>query len=122
MQPIRTSLAILAAAMLAACATKPPEAPGRHLLVRDLSGKLVMQFDYTSDELCAKTSAAMRGTVYKAACSTAPATEPMLAHATLRYTPPGVLVQGHYEDMASCRKLTAQMAAGVELIQPCSSR
>lgn len=122
MHPIRTSLAILATALVAACATQPPEAPGRHLLVRDLSGKLVMQFDYTSDELCAKTSAAMRGTIYKAGCSTAPATEPMRAQATLRYTPPGVLVQGHYEDMASCRKLTSQMSAGVELVQPCNAK
>ena len=125
MQPIRTTLAILAAATLAACASQPeqPEQPGRHLLVRDLSGKqLLMQFDYPSDDLCARTSRAMRGTIYKATCSETPGSEPLRGHATLRYNPPGVLVQAHYMDLNACRIQTAQLSAGVELIQDCSAR
>ena len=64
----------------------------------------------------------MRGTIYKAACAETPASDPLRGQATLRYTPPGVLVQGHYQDLAACRTLTAQLAAGVELIQACSAK
>lgn len=122
MHPIKTTLAIVAVTVLGACATQPPDDPGRHMVLRDLSGKLVMQFDYPSDELCAKTSAAMRGTIYKANCTTTSAAEPLRAHATLRYTPPGVLVQGHYADLAACQAMTSTMSAGVELIQACRAR
>lgn len=122
MHPIRTICAVALTATLAACATQPPEQPGRHMVVRDLSGKLVMQFDYPSDELCAKTSAAMRGTIYKAACGQTTSAEPLRGHATLRYTPPGVLVEGHYIDLAACRTMTATLSAGVELIQDCRAK
>jgi hypothetical protein len=122
MQPIRSALVILVAATLAACATQPPEQPGKHMVVRDMSGKLLMQFDYPTEELCAKTSAAMRGTIYKAGCSQTSSAEPLQGHATLRYTPPGVLVQGHYVDLAACRSLTATLSAGVELIQACRAK
>jgi hypothetical protein len=120
--PIRTSLAILATALLGACATQPPEQPGNHMVVHDLGGKLLMQFDYPTEELCAKTSKAMRGTIYKAGCSKTSAAEPLRGHATLRYNPPGVMVQGHYEDLAACRKNTAQLSAGVELINACRAK
>ena len=108
--------------MLAACATQPdqPEQPGRLMSVRDLSGKLLMQFDYPTDDLCARTSRAMRGTIYKAGCSQTASTEPLGGHATLRYNPPGVLVKGHYLDLAMCRKQTVQLSAGVELIEACT--
>ena len=122
MHPIKTSLAVLAATMLAACATQPPEQPGRHLLVHDQSGALVMQFDYPSDELCAKTSAAMRGSSYKAGCSQTSGAEPLRGQATLRYSPPGVLVRGHYVSLASCHTMTSQLSAGVEMIQACSAK
>ena len=122
MHPIRTTIAILAAAMLAACATQPPEQPGRHMIVHDLGGKLLMQFDYPTDDLCARTARAMRGSVYKAACSQTSAAEPLRGHATLRYNPPGVLVQAHYADLALCRTLTSQPSAGVEVIQACSTK
>ena len=108
--------------MLAACATQPPEQPGKYLLVRDATGKLLMQFDYPTDELCARTSKAMRGSTFKAGCAESSAAQPLRGHATLRYSPPGVLVQGHYEDLAACRTSTAQLSAGVELIQGCSAR
>jgi hypothetical protein len=119
----RNILALLAAATLASCATQPgqPEQPGRLMAVRDLSGKLLMQFDYPTDELCARTSRAMRGTIYKAGCAQTPAPEPLHGHATLRYNPPGVLVKGHYVDLAMCRTQTSQLSAGVELIDACTA-
>lgn len=121
--PIRTTLAILATAMLAACATQPPETPGSHLVVRDLSGKLLMQFDYPTEDLCARTSTSMRSMkMFKAGCDRASAAAPLRGQATLRYNPPGVLVRAHYEDLAACRKQTAQLAAGVELISDCAAK
>lgn len=92
------------------------------MTLHDLSGKLLMQFDYPTDELCAKTSAAMRGTIYKSACAETSNAAPLETHATLRYTPPGVLVQGHYADMELCKRMTAQLSAGVQLIQACSAK
>lgn len=92
------------------------------MTLRDMSGKLLMQFDYPTDELCAKTSAAMRGSIYKSACAETSAAEPLASHATLRYTPPGVLVQGYYLDMALCKRMTGELSAGVQLIQACRVR
>ena len=124
MQPIRISIAIAAAGLLSACAIlQPPEKAGRHLLVRDLSGKLVMQFDYPSDELCARTSSSMRAIkMYKAGCDRASSAAALNGQATLRYNPPGVLVQAHYEDVAACRKQTVQLSSGVELILACAAK
>lgn len=122
MQSIRYSLAVIATALLGACATQPPEQPGSHLVVRDLGGKLLMQFDYPTDELCARTSKAMRGSIYKAGCAAVPAADSLRGQATLRYNPPGVLVQGHYTDLAECRKQTSQLSAGVELINACKAK
>lgn len=122
MQTIKTSLAIVATALLGACATQPPADPGRHMVLRDMTGKLVMQFDYPTDELCAKTTAAMRGSAYKANCATTSSAEPLRGHATLRYTPPGVLVQAHYTDLGTCRSMTTTLSAGVEMIQACRAK
>ena len=60
-------------------------------------------------------------TIYKAGCSQTPASEPLGGHATLRYNPPGVLVKGHYLDLAMCRNQTGQLSAGVELIEACTA-
>jgi hypothetical protein len=122
MKPIRTGFAILALAMLGACATQPPATPGRHMVLRDMGGKLLMQFDYPTDELCAKTTASMRGSIYKANCAQASLADPLKAHATLRYMPPGVLVQGYYADLAMCRRMTAESSAGVEVTKSCTER
>lgn len=123
MQPIRISLAILATAMLGACALLPSEKPGSHLVVRDLSGKLLMQFDYPTDDLCARTSSSMRSMkMYKAGCDRASAAAALRGQATLRYNPPGVLVRAHYEDLAACRRQTTQLASGVELILDCAAK
>lgn len=122
MHLIRNTFALAATALLTACATQPPEQPGSHLVVRDLGGSLTMQFDYPNDELCARTSKAMRGSIYKAGCATTSAAASLNSQATLRYNPPGVLVQGHYTDLAECRKQTAQLSAGVELINACQGK
>ena len=122
MQLIRSSLSILTAAMLAACATQPPEPPGRHLVVRDQAGKLLMQFDYPNDEMCARTAMAMRGSDMKAGCAQASSADALRGRATLRYNPPGVMVEGHYQDLAACRTMTRQLAGGVEMMQACSAK
>ena len=122
MHLIRNFLTVGAIALLGACATLAPEQPGSHLVVRDLGGKLLMQFDYPTDELCARTSKAMRGSIYKAGCATASASDSLRGQATLRYNPPGVLVHGHYADLAECRKQTGQLSAGVELINACKGK
>lgn len=121
--PLITRLSILAAvAVLAAgCATQntAPDGPsGRHLVYRDAAGNVVRQFDYPDDSFCRRVEAmAGRG----ARCQAAPAAG-FQAHATLRYNPPGVLVQGHYSDMARCRTDTSVMSAGVQLINACAAR
>lgn len=123
MQLLRTTFAILSAGILAGCVTTQIQEPsGRHMAVRDLSGKLLMQFDYPTDDMCARTSRAMRGTIYKAGCSGASTSESLQARATLRYNPPGVLVEGHYVDLAACRAQTAQPSAGVDVLQACAAK
>src|SRR5690349_1609517 len=95
-----TRLSIVAAiAVLAGCASTPPGQPGKHLVYRDGSGNVVRQFDYPDDAFCRRVeNLAGRS----ARCQPESATG-MGARATLRYNPPGVLVQGHYADMARCR-------------------
>ena len=121
--PLITRLSILAAvAVLAAgCATQntAPDGPsGRHLVYRDGSGNVVRQFDYPDDSFCRRVEAmAGRG----ARCQADPAGG-LGAHATLRYNPPGVLVQGAYADMARCRADTATMSAGVQLVDGCTAK
>jgi hypothetical protein len=118
--PSTTRLFLLAAAaaVLAGCASQPPSQPGKHLVYRDASGAVIRQFDYPDDAFCRRVeSAAGRS----ARCQAAPA-DGLGAHATLRYNPPGVLVQGHYADMARCRADTGTMSAGVELVQGCAAK
>jgi hypothetical protein len=116
MQPI-TRLTVLAAVVLAGCAsqTNAPPSSGTHLVYRDGSGNVIRQFDYPDDAFCRKVEAlAGRG----ARCQNQPASG-MEAHATLRYNPPGVLVEGHYANMARCQQDTSTMSAGVQLVNPC---
>ena len=116
---LSTRLSIVAAiAVLAGCASqsKIPDGPtGRHLVYWDSKGNPVRQFDYPDDAFCRKVESMTRG----ARCQAAPAPG-LQARATLRYNPPGVLVQGHYADMARCRADTGTMSPGVELINACS--
>ena len=119
--PLITRLFILAAVALAGCATQtnaPDARAGKHLVYRDTSGNVIRQFDYPDDAFCRRVQAmAGRG----ASCQAAPAAG-LGAHATLRYNPPGVLVQGHYADMARCRADTGTMSPGVQLINPCTAK
>lgn len=119
----RLVLLSAAAAVLAGCAAPPASTsaavtPGKHLVYRDSSGNVVRQFDYPDDAFCRRVEAmAGRG----ARCQSQSAAG-LQAQATLRYNPPGVLVQGHYANMERCRSDTATMSAGVQLINPCTSK
>ena len=46
----------------------------------------------------------------------------MKAKATLRYNPPGVIVEAHYADMARCQNETGKLGPGVQLINNCSAK
>lgn len=110
-----------AAAVLAGCASQPSAPagpPGKHLVYRDTSGNVIRQFTYPDDAFCRRVEAlAGRG----ARCQAETASG-LGAQATLRYTPPGILVQGGYADMARCRSDTATMSAGVQVVDGCSAR
>lgn len=117
-----TRLSILAAVAVLAtgCATQTSQVPdgpsGRHLVYRDANGTAIRQFDYPDDAFCRRVEA-LAGRA--ARCQAAPATG-MQAKATLRYNPPGILVEGHYVDMNRCRTDNSVMSAGVQLVNPCS--
>lgn len=113
---------VVAAVVLAGCASQATNgggaSNGRHLVYRDTAGNAIRQFDYPDDAFCRRVQGlAGRG----ATCQTTPA-EGLQATAKLRYNPPGVLVQGHYADMARCRADTGTMSSGVELIDPCTAK
>jgi hypothetical protein len=112
---------LAAAVLLAACASQPSTPagpPGKHLVYRDSSGAVIRQFDYPSDDFCRRVEAAAgRG----ARCQ-AESASGLGAKATLRYNPPGVLVEGHYADMARCRTDTGTLSPGVQLINPCTAK
>ncbi len=116
---IRLFLLSAAAAVLAGCASQPQNVtPGKYLVYRDSAGNVIRQFDYPDDAFCRRVeSMAGRG----ARCQAEPAAG-FGAQATLRYNPPGVVVQGHYADMARCRADTATMSAGVQMVNPCSAK
>jgi hypothetical protein len=117
----RLSMLSAAAVLLAGCATQPDVPagpPGKHLVYRDSGGSVIRQFDYPDDAFCRRVEAlAGRG----ARCQAEPA-QGLGAQATLRYNPPGILVQGHYADLARCRADTSTMSAGVQLINPCAPK
>lgn len=120
MQHLVRLSAVVAAAVLAGCASTanlPPSA-GKHLVYRDTAGNVIRQFDYPDDAFCRKVEAvAGRG----ARCQEVPAGG-MQARATLRYNPPGVLVEGHYADLARCQQDTSVMSPGVQLVNACAVR
>ena len=113
----RLSIVAVFAAVLAGCASTPSGPPGRHLVYRDGAGNAVRQFDYPDDKFCRRVEGMARG----ARCQPEPAAG-LQARATLRYNPPGVLVEGHYADMARCRADTSTMSPGVELINGCRAQ
>ena len=115
-----TRLTLLSAiAILAGCASQPPAGPpGKHLVYRDSSGAATRQFDYPDDAFCQKVQA-LAGR--SARCQAETATG-LAAKATLRYNPPGVLVQGHYSDLNRCRSDTGALPPGVQLVAACSPK
>ena len=118
--PTRLSIVVVFA-VLAGCAsqsTVPAGPPGKHLVYRDSSGNAIREFEYPDDAFCRRVEA-LAGRA--ARCQAEPAAG-LQARATLRYNPPGVLVQGRYADMARCRADTSTMSAGVELINACSGQ
>jgi hypothetical protein len=112
-----TRLGVLAAVVLAGCATQPPSV-GRHLVYRDSAGHPIRQFDYPDDAFCRRVAGMAGGSAH---CQVEPAAG-LTAHATLRYNPPGVLVEGHYADLERCRIDNSRMSGGVELVSACSTR
>ncbi|MDB5900950.1 MAG: hypothetical protein JWP41_4552 [Ramlibacter sp.] len=114
------TLSLLGLAALAGCATPPQPvgSPGKHLVYRDKAGNAFRQFDYPDDAFCRKVEA-LAGRSARCQAATASGLQ---ARATLRYTPPGVLVEGHYADMSRCRADTATMSPGVELVNPCRTQ
>ncbi|MEJ8837338.1 hypothetical protein [Ramlibacter sp. AN1133] len=118
------SFTVIAAVLLAGCASQDPlykgvaAGTGKHLVYRDTAGKVIRQFDYPDDAICRRVETLAGRT---ARCQETPASG-FQARATLRYNPPGMLVQGHYADMARCRADTGVMSAGVELINPCTTQ
>jgi hypothetical protein len=114
-------LFLLSAAVLAGCATQPPPGPasasGKHLVYRDANGALMRQFDYPSESFCKRVEAAAGRS---ARCQADSVSSQLHAKATLRYSPPGVLVESHYSDLARCQRDNSAMSAGVELVNACS--
>lgn len=119
MQPM-PKLLILSAVVLAGCASQPTGPGGKHLIYSDASGTAIRQFDYPSDDFCRRVERMSGGGARCVPDATAGANMP--ARATLRYNPPGVLVEAHYADMARCQNETRQLGAGVELINACAAK
>ncbi len=109
------------AALLGACASTPQSdaPPGKHLVYRDSGGAAMRQFDYPNDDFCRRVER-MAGRT--ARCQADSMGEQMKATATLRYNPPGVLVEAHYADMARCQTETGKLGPGVELINACKAK
>jgi hypothetical protein len=85
---------------------------------RDSNGAATRQFDYPDDEFCRRVEAmAGRG----ARCQ-AEVANGLTAKATLRYNPPGILVEGHYSDLNRCQTDTGALPPGVQLIAACSAK
>lgn len=114
-------LALLAAAaVLAGCASQPPAGPpGKHLVYRDSNGTPVRQFDYPDNDFCQRVEK-LAGRSARCTADAVGARLPVAA--TLRYNPPGVLIQGHYSDMTRCQTDTRTLPPGVQLVDGCRSK
>lgn len=112
------SVAALAAAA-AGCTSMQVGVPGKYLVYRDANGNMVRQFDYPSESICRQVEA-MAGDAAK--CQPESMGSRMQAQATLRYNPPGMLVLGHYPDLARCQNDTRSLAPGVALINACAPK
>lgn len=110
---------LLSLLVLGGCASQPPTESGKHLVYRDDKGTPTMQIDYPTEDFCRKVEAIARGNVR---CQAKSADSQLHARATLRYDPPGMLVEGHYPDVARCETATAKTAMGVKLVSPCLAK
>lgn len=112
-----TRLSVVAAVVLAGCASIPHSA-GKFLVYRDNAGNVLRQFVYPDEGFCRRV-AAVAGSAARCQPESVPGLQ---AEATLRYNPPGILVHGQYADLARCQADTSKMSAGVEVINPCSAK
>lgn len=131
MLPMSRLLLLSAVVIAAGCASQAPMqtsatqpaqpsmTAGKHLVYRDANGMLVRQFDYPNEDFCRRVEAiAGRG----ARCQADSMGAQLQAKATMRYNPPGVMVEGHYADLARCQSDTRVMSAGVELVTACAPK
>lgn len=122
-QPTRILILASAAAILAGCASQSPAPPagpsGKHLVYRDANGAVIRQFDYPDDSFCKRVEAIAGRT---ARCQAESVSAQLQAKATLRYNPPGVLVESHYADVARCQRDNSAMSPGVELVAKCAQK
>jgi hypothetical protein len=115
----RSSLTVLAGLVLAGCVSMTPMEAGKHLVYRETTGAPAMQIDYPTESFCRQVEAiATNG----AKCQAKSLGDQLQAHATLRYDPPGMVVEAHYADLVRCHVANSRMAAGVELLKPCSAK
>ena len=114
-----SSLFLISALVVAGCASNGPTTTGKHLVYRDASGAPEMQIDYPNEDLCHQVEAVTRK---NAKCQKDPSDSQLMARATLRYDPPGMLIEGHYRDMARCQAANSSMAKGVQVVNPCRSK
>ncbi|MBC5764383.1 hypothetical protein [Ramlibacter albus] len=115
---LASTVCIAAAAILAGCATQPSGPAGKYLVYKDTGGQIVRVFDYPSADFCARVEKMAAG----AKCQPDPASTGMGAQATLRYNPPGQVVQAYYADLARCQTETRQLGAGVEVVTACTAK
>jgi hypothetical protein len=78
-----------------------------------------MQIDYPSEEFCLKVEAVASR---NARCERKSAASQLQARATLRYEPPGMVVEAHYPDLARCQRENGSMAQGVQIVGPCAPK
>lgn len=109
-----------AAAILAGCASQPPAGPpGKHLVYRDSAGTPVRQFDYPDEGFCQRVEK-LAGR--SARCQAEDVSARLATQAKLRYNPPGLLITGHYVDMARCETDTRALPPGVQLVEACKAK
>lgn len=114
-----SSLAALATLVVSACVSMNPMGTGNHLVYRDTSGAPAMQIDYPSEAFCRRVEAVASS---NARCQEQSVEDQLKARATLHYNPPGMTVEAHYADLERCHVANGRMAAGVELLKPCTAK
>jgi hypothetical protein len=123
MQSVLPPILVLAAVVLAGCASQGPTVPsgpsGKHLVYRESNGAPMRQFDYPTEAFCKRVEAAAGRS---ARCQADSMADKLQAKATLRYNPPGVIVESHYVDLARCQRDNSAMSPGVELINACAQK